>query len=254
MKWGYNMKYIYTLIFLSILFLIYCFLPSIWARNISNTVLRQGDNDKKQIALTFDDGPSPKYTPKLLDLLDDSNIKATFFLVGKRAAANKDIVNDIKERGHVIGCHSNTHKHAWLMLPHETYNDMLTTFNTLSNITGEQPHWYRPPWGTFNLVSLNAARRLNLKPAYWCIEAQDWDNRSTVEHIYSTVIDKAAPGSIVVLHDNGGDPGAPENTLKALPVIIDALKKDGFEFVTLDELIAERKEAFLYEVNSTNYN
>ena len=116
---------------------------------------------------------------------------------------------------------------------------MNQTYNILKDILGKAPNWYRPPWGTFNILSMFAARRLNLNVAYWSIEAQDWAKDTTVEHIYNTVINKIHPGAIIVLHDNQGAPGAPERTLKALPTIINTLKGQGFRFVSLDEMKGE---------------
>lgn len=229
--------WIYILfISLAAAFFIYCLIPSYWARNHAPGVLRRGDPKYPWIALTFDDGPNPDYTPRLLNILKEQNVPATFFLVGQRAIRHPELVKLIEAEGHTIGCHSFTHRHAWLMDPITTHRDMTQTFNAVKNILGKPPKWYRPPWGTFNLLSIFEARKLNLFPAYWCIEAQDWAAGTSVDHIYNTVLNKAAPGAIVLLHDNGGAPGAPEKTLKALPTIIDRLKERGFTFVTLDQM------------------
>jgi len=225
---------------LIIIFLIYCFLPSYWARNHSKKVLRRGPVQKKEIALTFDDGPNPSYTTRLLDILKEHQVPATFFIMGRQAQRYPDIVKRIIEEGHTLGLHSYSHRHAWLMSPIATIRDMNRTYNILKDMLGKAPNWYRPPWGTFNLISMFAAKRLNLKVAYWSIEAQDWAKDTTVEHIYNTVINKIHPGAIIVLHDNQGAPGAPERTLKALPTIIDTLKRQGFRFVSLDEMKGER--------------
>ena len=232
------MNYFLTFIIIAAcIFLVYCFIPSWWARNMSSKVLRKGSRSNMQIALTFDDGPSAEYTPQLLNILKGYNIKATFFLVGQRAAQNPWIVKRIQSEGHSIGCHSFYHQHAWLFTPGKTYNDLENASKTISGITGTPIHWYRPPWGTFNLLSMPFAKKLGMKPAYWSIEAQDWDKKTTIEHIYTTVINNAQNGSIIVLHDNGGAKGAPQKTLKALPVIIDTLLQKGYPFVTLDEMM-----------------
>ncbi|MFY9279336.1 MAG: polysaccharide deacetylase family protein [Caldicoprobacterales bacterium] len=222
-----------------IIFLLYCLLPSYWARNRSKKVLRKGQTQKKQIALTFDDGPNPNYTPRLLDILKEHQVTATFFTMGKQAKLYPDIIKRMDAEGHALGIHSYSHRHAWLMSPTRTIRDMIQTYNILEHILGNPPKWYRPPWGTFNLISIFAAERLDLKTAYWSIEAQDWDKNTTVEHIYNTVIKKVHPGAIIVLHDNQGAPGAPERTLKALPTIIKSLKGQGYEFVSLDRMKGE---------------
>lgn len=224
------------IVLLLIIFIIYCLLPSYWARNCSRGVVRKGPQDRKKIALTFDDGPNPNYTPELLNILKEYGVKATFFTMGKQAKLYPEIIERMDREGHVIGCHSYSHRHAWLMPPFYTLRDMKQTYCILSDILGKAPKWYRPPWGTFNLFSMYAAKRLNLDLVYWSIEAQDWAKSTSVEHIYSTVIKNAKPGSIIVLHDNQGAPGAPDRTLKALPVIIQTLHEQGYRFVSLDHM------------------
>lgn len=221
---------------LAVIFIIYCLLPSYWARNRAKKVLRKGPSEQKWIALTFDDGPNPQYTPMLLDILKKYGVPATFFVVGNYAALNPELVRRMDAEGHLIGCHSYFHYHAWLMPPFTTYMDMVQTYEILKKILGQAPRWYRPPWGTFNLLSIHMAQKLGMYPAYWSIEAQDWESRATVEHIRDAVLSQAEPGSIIVLHDNRGAKGAPEKTLKALPSIIESLQKQGYTFVTLDEM------------------
>ena len=220
----------------ALVFMIYCLIPSYWARNCSSKVLRKGAPNKKWIALTFDDGPNPKYTPLLLDILKKYKVSATFFLTGKFAALNPELVKRIGAEGHLVGCHSYFHHHAWLMPPFITYMDMVKTYELIKKILGYPPSCYRPPWGTFNLFSIIAARKLKLYPAYWSIEAQDWEAKTTVEHICDTVLSQAESGSIIVLHDNRGAHRAPEKTLQALPSIIESLQNEGYKFVTLDEM------------------
>ncbi|HHZ14153.1 MAG: polysaccharide deacetylase family protein [Caldicoprobacterales bacterium] len=228
------MWWLFPLVLVAI-FLIYCLLPSYWARNRSNGVFREGSGKEKEIYLTFDDGPNPDYTPRLLDILKENQVKATFFIMGRQARLYPDIVKRIAQEGHTIGCHSYSHRHAWLMPPITTFRDMTHTYKAISLASGVTPEWYRPPWGGFNLLSIAAARRLGLNIAFWSIEAQDWAQNTTAEHIFNTVVDKAVPGSVVVLHDNQGDPGAPENTLRALPRIIESLRKEGYSFVGLEK-------------------
>lgn len=218
------------------LFAIYCLLPNYWSRNRSKTVLREGLPQEKVIALTFDDGPNPRYTPELLDILKEYEVPATFFVLGKQAKLYPDIIKRMDQEGHEIGCHSYSHCHAWLMHPITTIGDMKNTYELLTEVLDKPPKWYRPPWGTFNLVSMYAAKRFKLNIAYWSIEAQDWAKNTTVEHIYNTVIKSTKPGSIIVLHDNQGAPGAPARTLAALPTIIQTLHEQGYKFVTLGQM------------------
>jgi len=228
--------WIWILTGLAVVFILYCFLPNLYSRNLSPFVLRKGSGEERKIALTFDDGPNPRYTPRVLDILKDYQVPAGFFLVGERAARHPELVRRMLQEGHTVGIHSYSHRHAWLMPPGTTYRDMGKSHRILSQIAGQAPRWYRPPWGTFNLMTLPAARKLKLIPVYWSIEAQDWEEWATPEHIHDAVMDLAKPGSISVLQDSGGAPGAPEKTIAALPLIIEDLKKQGFQFTTLDRM------------------
>lgn len=224
-----------------VIFSVYCLIPNYWMRNRSKRVVRCGQPNRRWIALTFDDGPNPIYTPKLLDILKEADVKATFFIVGQQALKHPHILSRIQREGHSIGCHSFSHRHAWLMSPWRTFKDLELTRQAIESSLGFKPHWYRPPWGMFNLCSAAAAWRQGLDIAYWSIEAQDWEAKTTVQHIYETVVSRAQPGSIIVLHDNRGVPGAPAKTLEALPSIIHTLKKKGYTFVTLDQLKGDKQ-------------
>ncbi|NLJ66495.1 MAG: polysaccharide deacetylase family protein [Clostridiales bacterium] len=229
------MWWLFLLVLVAI-FLIYCLLPSYWARNRSSRVFREGTGKTTEIYLTFDDGPNPDYTPRLLDILKESQVQATFFIMGRQAKLYPDIVKRITQEGHTVGCHSYSHRHAWLMPPIHTFRDMTRSYKAITLASGVTPEWYRPPWGGFNLLSIAAARRLGLNMAFWSIEAQDWSANTTAEDIYHAVANQAVPGSVIVLHDNQGDPGAPENTLRALPMIIQSLRKKGYSFAGLEQV------------------
>ena len=218
---------------------IYWIIPNYWARNHCKTVIRTGNQKSPYIALTFDDGPNPRYTPKLLDILKEHGVKASFFVVGKNAERYPHILHRIHSEGHVVGCHSYSHSHAWLLSPINTFRDLKRVCRVLEDQLNNHPAWYRPPWGLFKLFTLPAAKKMGLKTAYWSIEAQDWEAKTTPQHIYNTVISRAKPGSIVVLHDSGGAPGAPAKTLEALPLIINTLKQKGYKFVTLEKMKGE---------------
>lgn len=229
--------YIFTaIVIIFFVFIFYCVIPNYWARNRSKAVFRNGDPKKPYIALTFDDGPNPMYTPKLLDILKEAGIRATFFVVGQQALQYPDILRRMHSEGHVVGCHSFSHRHAWLMSPLTTFKDIKLTCEIIKKQLGHYPCWYRPPWGMFNLFSLAAAQKLGLTIAYWSIEAQDWEAKTTVQHIFNAVTTQAKPGSIIVLHDNRGTAEAPAKTLEALPSIISTLQQKGYTFVTLDDM------------------
>jgi peptidoglycan/xylan/chitin deacetylase (PgdA/CDA1 family) len=214
---------------------VYCIIPNIWLRSYSKSVLRYVNRDVLKVSLTFDDGPNPEYTPQILGILKNYGVKATFFLVGKNALLYPDIVKTIQDDGHTIGTHSFSHIHAWLMLPGAIFKDFTKSCSAIKKITCEQPLWYRPPWGTFNLIVPFTAKKFGLTTVYWSVSAHDWKAYTSPENIANTVITKVKPGAIIVLHDNGDNHYAPQKTADALPMIISSLKHQGYKFVTLNE-------------------
>lgn len=218
-----------------VIFFVYCLIPSIWLRNYSKTVLRCGNDDGLKVALTFDDGPHPVYTPKILGILKKYGVKATFFVVGKNILLYPEIIKHIQSDGHTLGIHSYAHIHAWLMFPFDVFMDLSKSCSAILKMTGKQPVWYRPPWGTFNLITPYAAKRFELIPVYWSVTAHDWESGVSTERIANTVLAKAKPGAIIVLHDNGDNNSSVEKTVEALPNIIKSFLSKGYQFITLDE-------------------
>jgi len=218
-----------------VIFMVYCLFPNIWLRNYSKTVLRRGDYDGLYVALTFDDGPNPEYTPRILSILKKYGVKATFFVVGKNALLHSDIIMNIQTEGHALGTHSYSHIHAWLMFPFVFLKDLAKSCLILRKLTGKQSLLYRPPWGTFNILIPFAAKKLGLTLVYWSVSARDWKSDVSAERIVNTILTKTKPGAIIVLHDNGDNHSSVEKTVQALPNIIKSLMSRGYQFVTLDE-------------------
>ncbi|MHB9093283.1 MAG: polysaccharide deacetylase family protein [Eubacteriales bacterium] len=178
------------------------------------------------VAITFDDGPDPGFTPRILDILSKHRVSATFFVVGEKALKYPDLIKQIRASGHSIGAHSQHHRYAWFMSPMETWKEWKECVTVLENLTGETIHWVRPPWGTFNLVTWLWLRTNNKRAVLWNVDGHDWQARSDEEEIISRVISKTKEGSIVVLHDAGGETGAPENTIKALDEICQRIVRE----------------------------
>ena len=131
-----------------------------------------------ELALTFDDGPNPLWTPRLLDLLSRRGVRATFFLVGSRAQSHPALVRQILAAGHCIGNHSWSHRNL-AMAPSSTIEDQLSRTNqTLAEITGAPPRFFRPPYGARRPATLAIARRLGLTPVLWNAMTSDWKNPS----------------------------------------------------------------------------
>lgn len=222
-----------SIILIILVFITYSILPNYYYRNKSNKVIKHIDGNN-EIALTFDDGPDSEYTPLLLDLLKEHEIKATFFLVADKAMTNKEIFKRIVSEGHSVGLHSFKHKSAWLSLPWQTKEDFKQSVNTLERL-GYPVKFFRPPWGTFNLLTQYYAERNNFKTILWSVEAKDWSSSSTAEQIRDRVVNNVKSGDIIVLHDSNGAEKAPERTIQALKEILPNLKSQGYIFVTIDD-------------------
>lgn len=191
--------------------------------------------EKKVIALTFDISWGEKRAEPILKVLEDKKVqKATFFLSSPWSKSHPDIVNDIKDGGFEIGSHG--HKHVnYSSLSDEEIRTQLTTANSiLTDLTGKEPNLVRLPNGDFDKRVLKIADSLNYKVIQWDTDSQDWKNIG-VQNIVDRVVTKAHPGDIVLLHASD----SVKQTHEALPLIIDELRKQGYEFVTVSDLLTQ---------------
>ncbi|MDI6812787.1 MAG: polysaccharide deacetylase family protein [Desulfitobacteriaceae bacterium] len=171
------------------------------------------------VAITFDDGPDPNFTPRVLDILDYYKVSATFFVVGEKAKRYPDLVQQILARGHIVGAHSQNHRLSWKMSPLATWQEWQENIKTLESITGKEIQWIRPPWGTFNLALWLWMKKYQKKAVLWSIKGNDWQVKCTPAEITSRILKNIKQGSILLLHDSGGESGAPENSVQALNII-----------------------------------
>ncbi len=192
--------------------------------------------DRKLIALTFDDGPDGKYTPKVLDILKERGVKGTFFLVGPQVSKYPDIAGRILDEGHSIGNHSWSHKDFKKMTPKQIASEIDRTQQEIADATGYTPHLMRAPYGNISTSLLDALHERDMEHVYWTIDTRDWAGTSVAD-MRKNVSAHAEPGSVLLMHSFGGKKNALDNTLKLLPQIIDDLSSEGFTFVTVDELI-----------------
>lgn len=182
---------------------------------------------EKIVALTFDDGPSAKVTPKLLDLLDKYDVKATFFVVGDFVEENPDVLKEEVERGHTIGLHTLHHNYNWVKDAQGAVRNLQDEEDMVYEIAGVRPYLFRPPGGIMNSTLLKTLGR----PAIiWDVDPQDWKYKDA-DHVYNEVMNQVTSGDIVLSHD------LYESTYQAYTRIIPALKEKGYRFVTVDELI-----------------
>lgn len=185
------------------------------------------DPDQKMIALTFDDGPEPVNTPKLLKLLKKENVPATFFLVGQNVDKYPEVVRSIADYGQGIGNHTYNHQDLTTLNEEQTRDEIEATDQAVKKITGEKPKYFRPPYGALNS---SAAAWINRPIIQWSVDSEDWQSKNQ-QLIIEKVISTAYDGSIILLHD------IHEATIAAVPEIITTLKNEGYSFVSLDTLL-----------------
>jgi peptidoglycan/xylan/chitin deacetylase (PgdA/CDA1 family) len=207
-----------------------------YTRLCDSSVLKRGNPGQWKLHLSFDDGPDPDYTPFVLQVLRENQIKASFFLIGRKAERHSELVAQILSAGHEIGIHTYHHCHAYRMFAKKSWTTVNDGCRSLQALTGSPPTWFRPPWGAANLFERWAAKRNGMKLVLWTANAQDWLLKTSPRMIVERLARQVKPGVLIVLHDSGGEPGAPAQMLQALPETIRNLKAAGYRFVSLSEL------------------
>jgi peptidoglycan/xylan/chitin deacetylase (PgdA/CDA1 family) len=182
-----------------------------------------------RVALTFDDGPWPSTTPSVLEILRRFGVRATFFDVGYLARARPDLVRQEVEAGMVVGNHSWDHPITppFRELSHGHIDSEIGRTNRELTSIGVHPKLFRPPGGSYSPYVLREAERQGVRVVLWSVDPRDWKPGITARRIVRTVLSNVRPGSIILLHDGGGDRSA---TVKALPRIIRGIQKMGLEF------------------------
>lgn len=184
---------------------------------------------KPKIALTFDDGPHPIYTPKLLDGLKKRGVKATFFVLGENIVGREDIIKRMADEGHLIGNHTYTHVNLNQLSAEKACGELVKTNDLVRKITGKGTDYVRPPFGVWN-KKLECS--VNMLPIMWNIDPLDWANTNTSE-VVNKVVTKAKENAIILLHDYY------DSSVDAALLIVDELQKKGYQFVTAEEIILE---------------
>ncbi len=202
------------------------------------TTIREAklDSQHKAIALTFDDGPWPTTTKQILGILKKNNIKATFFWVGRYLQAYPEIGKQVAAAGHAIGNH--TWNHQYLKYNEDgAAREIDRTSSLIEELTGIQTSIFRPPGGILNNGLAAYAQKKNYAVVMWSADSFDW--RTLTESLMDNVMRQAKSGGIVLMHDGGGNRA---RTVKALPDIIARLRKEGYIFVTVPELLQMQEQ------------
>ena len=179
------------------------------------------------ISLTFDDGPDPKYTPRILDILRQAGVRATFCMVGTQARAYPALVKSVHDAGHTICDHTEHHPHLDQLAAPDVDGEIGSMAGFLHDTTGEAPRFVRAPYGGVNATVVQTAHKYGLRVLGWSIDPSDYLKPAPIV-IVGRVFASLHPGAIVLMHDGGGDR---TNTIAALPAIINGLKAKGYTIV-----------------------
>lgn len=194
----------------------------------------RGAGRKREIALTFDDGPGP-YTPKVLIALNRLNVKATFFVIGRQEATFHTAMLAAVGRGHVIGEHTENHRRLPALSEADQYAELVAPIDGLSRYGLPRPQLFRPPYGAYDRATLAQLKRLGLLMVLWSVDSRDYE-RPGAERIADGVVAATRPGSIILMHDGGGDRS---QTVAAIPKIVKRLRAKHYRFVTVPELLRD---------------
>lgn len=193
------------------------------------TPVRNGPRSRRRVALTFDDGPGP-YTAQVQSILERHGAKGTFFVLGDEAGGDRSRLRSLIHAGHEIGNHSSHH----LLYP--SRSDLAETSRAIHSATGFDPCVYRPPYGALNSGSVAAASSLGMATIIWDVDPQDWAGPGSGV-IAGRVLGSTQSGSIVLMHDGGGNRS---QTVAALPSIVRGLRHRGYRLVTVSKLLGYR--------------
>lgn len=187
---------------------------------------------RKVVALTFDDGPGQDTRPLLAEL-KRLHVPATFFVVGRNVKADPSAVAEEVADGHEIGIHTWDHSNMTTLSPKRQKDEIVTTANEILAAAGVSSRLFRAPYGAVDASVISQAEKQDLLSVLWDVDTSDWQRPSSGQ-IVSTVLSKATPGSIILMHDAGGDRAT---TLAAVPQIVKQLRAQGYEFATVGDLV-----------------
>ncbi len=188
--------------------------------------------EQKVVALTFDHSWGNKFTPSILDTLKENNVRATFFIMGPWAQKYPDVARRIAADGHEIGSHGYRHENYGDMSAEWVREDIQKAHNQIKEVTGVEPSLLRPPNGHYSQQSLKVTDELGYKTIIWNVDSLDWKNPGR-DVIIDRVMKRLKPGAIILMHASD----TPVQTADALPILLNKIKAEGYQIVTVGELL-----------------
>lgn len=178
------------------------------------------------VYLTFDDGPDPEWTPRVLDALEQAQVRATFFAIGEQARRVPELMRRVHAAGHAIGNHTFSHRHPWFMSTRAARSQVRDGAKALSDVVGDAPRFYRPPHGRYRPCMSDEARRCGEQVVLWDISAVDWGPLGVAPAIEKRLA-AVKGGDIVLMHDGRNQHNRPDQLLQLLPAFLQRLKARG---------------------------
>lgn len=203
--------------------------PATLAADRAAGVLRRGDGEKPIVSLTFDDGPNPDTTPRVLEALRQEGVPATFFLIGSEVERYPELARQVVAEGHAVGNHTWHHFYLNHLDAGSTASEMEITSRVIEKVTGARPRWFRPPGGTYSPDVLHSARGLGQRVVLWSQDSRDWTGPGQAA-IRRRVLADLRPGAVILLHDTS------PQTAAVLASLVREIKARGYRFVPLEEL------------------
>ncbi|MDE7271318.1 MAG: polysaccharide deacetylase family protein [Acetatifactor sp.] len=193
----------------------------------TNAMAEQAEDERRKIALTFDDGPHPYYTEQLLDGLKERGVVATFFVTGEHAKLHPDVIKRMQEEGHLIGNHTYSHIQLTKSNREKFKEELIATNEVLKEITGEEVEYVRPPYGSWDK---SFESELNMFPVLWTVDPLDWSSRNA-SRITEKIVNKVGENDIILMHDYY------DTSVTAALQTVDELLEEGYTFVTVEEIL-----------------
>ena len=196
-------------------------------------VYRSVKTDSMKIAITFDDGPHPYLTDRILEILDRYEIKATFFMVGVNVLNYPDVARNVLAAGHEVGNHTFSHSHIAKLNQNEVMKEVGLCEDALEELCEYRPHLFRPPEGAVNMYVEHCTEDQDYTLILWSLDTRDWEHKNT-EQIVQSVLSNISPGDIILMHDYIG---RQSHTPEALEILLPRLMELGYEPVTVSQLL-----------------
>ncbi len=204
-------------------------------------IIRRVITNEPLIAITFDDGPSPEFTPKILDILKGYNVQASFFVVGKHVKEYPEIVLRMYNEGHDIGNHTYDHINVPTTPAPVLSSQLMATNIEVMKVTGEHPLYVRPARGMYDARFRRLVELMGMQTVLWSLSSQDWRGSMSPEQMINRLLSRVTPGDIILFHDSGsvlgGEGASRQRTVDALPRIIEELHARGLRIAPLSRLL-----------------